>query len=96
MRLEWTDVFAPPLVALVVLLLGWSATRAINGGRPLTSIQRNMGWFVPLFILGCGYSMMIVGAFHWPHWTWIPPSAAWAAVLGLVAWRRHRQRHSRG
>lgn len=91
MRFDWIDVLAPPIVAVVVFSLGWLATRSINGGRPLNPVQRIMAFFSFWFVLGTGYSMVVVGAFHWPHWAWIPPTVIWALFLSSFAWRRHRR-----
>jgi lipopolysaccharide export LptBFGC system permease protein LptF len=91
MTLDLFDILAPPVVAVVVSLLGWGATRAINGGRSLNPIQQIMFFFSFWFVLGMGYSMMLVGALDWPHWAWIPPTVVWALLLGYLAWRRRRR-----
>ena len=95
MSFDLFDIMLPPVLAIVVLLLGWGSTRAINGGRPLNPIQRIMFSFSFWFVLGAGYSMVVVGALHWPHWAWIPPTVLWAALLAIVAWRRHRRSRPR-
>ena len=91
MKFDWIDILGPPIIALLVSLLGWGASRSINVGRPLTPIQRSMLLLAFWLMLGIGYSMMIVGAPHWPHWTWIPPTILWALFLGFLAWRRCRR-----
>ena len=96
MTFDWIDVLAPPIVAAVVLLLGWLATRSINGGRPLNPIQRIMAFFSFWFVLGTGYSMILVGALHWPHWAWIPPALVWTLLLSFFAWRRYRRQPASG
>lgn len=90
MRLDLFDILLPPVLAVVVSLLGWGATRAINGGHPLNPIQRMMFFCGFWFVLGMGYSMVAVGVLHWPHWAWIPPTFAWASLLTVIAWRRYR------
>ena len=90
--LDWIDILFPPIGAVVVFLLCWAAERSINGGRELSSTQRTMNLYGFLVLLGTGYSIMVVGAYHWSHWAWIPPSGVWALVLGLIGWRRHRRR----
>ncbi len=94
MRFDLFDILLPPVLAIVVSFLGWGSTRAINGGRPLNPIQRIMFFFSFWFVLGTGYSMVVVGALHWPHWAWIPPTVLWASLLALVAWRRRSRTRS--
>jgi YD repeat-containing protein len=72
MKFDWIDILAPPIVALVVSILGLGASRSINVGRPLNPMQRILLFFGFWFVLGMGYSMTAVGAFHLPHWAWIP------------------------
>ncbi len=96
MRLEPFDILLPPVLAIVVSLLGWGSTRAINGGRPLNPTQRIIFFFGFWFVLGMGYSMTVVGALHLPHWAWIPPTVIWALLLSSFAWRRYRRQRESG
>ena len=96
MRLDLFDILLPPVLAVVVSLLGLGSTRAINGGRPLNPAQRIMFFFGFWLVLGMGYSMTVIGALHWPRWAWIPPTVIWALLLGAFAWRRYRRQRESG
>lgn len=92
MKLDLFDVLLPPVGAVVVSLLGWGVARSINGGRQLSSIQKKMLFYGAfLFSLGMCYSMIIVARLRWPKPLWIVLTVAWASLLFLVAWRRHRR-----
>jgi|KBSMisStaDraftv2_1062788.scaffolds.fasta_scaffold57635_2 TRAP-type mannitol/chloroaromatic compound transport system permease small subunit len=62
-------IFAPPILALVVLVLGYVQSRMIRRGRPLSSIQRKLMFYGPVFTLGMCYAIMLQDhlavLFHW-------------------------------
>src|SRR5579863_4929502 len=76
------DLPLPPVVTLAVLVLGYVQSRIIRRGKPLSSIQRKLLFYGPVFTLGMTYAMAFHGQlaalFHWEN--------AWIAVM--VAWGR--------
>jgi hypothetical protein len=87
-------LFGPPIVTLVVLVLGYVRSREIRGGRPLSSFQRKLLFYAPVFCLGMGSSIAFqdeLGTFfHWGN-AWIAAIILWAALLAAVAWLRYRK-----
>jgi hypothetical protein len=87
-------LFGPPILALVVLVLGYVRCREIRGGRPLSSFQRKLLFYAPISCLGMGYSIMfqdeLAVFFHWRD-AWIAAMILWGAVTAAVAWLRHRK-----
>jgi hypothetical protein len=75
-------IFAPPILTLIAIVLGYSQSRRIRGGKPLSSIQRKLMFHMPAFVLGMTYAIMLqdhlAALFHWEN--------AWIAVI--VPWGR--------
>jgi hypothetical protein len=90
MKLDPFDIILPPVVASIFLGLGWTSSRAIAGGGPLSSHMKKMLFYSSLFVLGMGYSMSFVVMLGWPRPLWIVFTATWALLLMLMAWWRHR------
>jgi len=86
MNVTLVDIFAPPILALVLLLLGWSFVRVLTGA-PLTPYFRKLLLYTCLFVLGMGYAMAAVAVFAWPRWTILVLSLAWAGIL-IVRFRQ--------
>jgi hypothetical protein len=57
-------ILAPPILTLIVIVLGYSQSRRIRGGKPLSSIQRKMLFYFAFFVLGMGYAIMLSLAEH--------------------------------
>ena len=51
-------------------------------------------FYMPAFVLGMGYAVMfqdkLADLFHWED-AWIAVMIAWGALLGAIAWTRHRR-----
>lgn len=91
MKLDPFDIFAPGILALIFLALGWISSRSIAGGGPLSSQMRKGLFYGFFFVLGMGYSMAVVAMFGWPRPLWIVFTVAWALLLASIAWGRYRQ-----
>jgi hypothetical protein len=87
-------IFAPPILTLIGVALGYSQCRRIRGGKPLSSIQRKMVLYFAFLLLGMGYAIMLqdhLGAlFHWEN-AWIAVMVAWGTLLAAIAWTRYRR-----
>jgi len=87
-------IFAPPVVTLIAIALGYSQAKRIRRGKPLSSFQRKLMFYFPLFFLGMGYAIMLqdhlAALFHWEN-AWIAVMVAWGALLAVVAWTRYRR-----
>ncbi len=87
------DLLMPPMVALAVLVLGYAQSRRIRGGQPLSSFQRKLLFYGPVFTLGMGYAMafhlQLAALLHWEN-AWIAAIAAWGALLIAIAWPSYR------
>ena len=87
-------IFAPPIVTVIVILLGYSQARRIRRGKPLSSFQRKLMFYFPLFVLGMGYAIMLqdhlAALLHWEK-AWIAVMVAWGALLAGIAWARYRR-----
>jgi len=87
-------IFAPPILTLIAVALGYSQSRRIRGGKPLSSFQRKLMFYCPFFILGMGYAIMlqdhVAALFHWRN-AWIAVIVVWGALLAAIAWMRHRR-----
>ena len=87
-------IFAPPILTLVVLVLGYVHARIIRRGKPLSSIQRKMLFYATFFVLGMGYATMLqdhlAALFHWEN-AWVAVMVAWGALLAAIAWTRYRR-----
>jgi hypothetical protein len=86
-------IFAPPILTLIAVALGYSQGRRIRGGKPLSSIQRKMLFYFAFFALGMTYAIMLhdqlAALFHWRS-AWIAVMVAWGALLAAIAWMRYR------
>ena len=86
-------IFFPPILTLIVIALGYSQSRRIRGGKPLSSIQRKLMLYMPAFVLAMGYAMafheQLAALFHWEK-AWLAVMVAWGALLAVIAWTRHR------
>ena len=86
-------IFAPPILTLIAVALGYSQSRRIRGGKPLSSFQRKLMFYCPFFILGMTYAMafhdQLAVLFHWRN-AWIAVSVASAGLLAAIAWMRYR------
>jgi hypothetical protein len=91
MRLDVLDIVAPPAGAAVWLLLSCLYARAVSLGRPLSAVQKGMIGYGLLFVLGMGYLIMFGGSLRWTKELMFSLIAAWAAVVGAIAWRRSRR-----
>ena len=62
-------IFAPPIITLAVLVLGYVQSRIIRRGRPLSSIQRKLMFYGPVFTLGMTYAIafndQLTALFRW-------------------------------
>ena len=87
-------IFAPPIITLVVLVLGYVQSWIIRRGQPLTSIQRKLLFYGTVFTLGMCYAIAfqdeLAALFHWQS-SWIAVMVAWGALLAAIAWMRHRR-----
>jgi hypothetical protein len=88
------DLLMPPVVTLAVLVLGYSQSRMIRRGQPLSSIKRKLLFYGPAFTLGMGYAIILqdqIGTLlHWRN-GWIAVIVVWGALLAAVAWMRYRK-----
>lgn len=91
MRIDPVDLLGPPVIALVFLLLSWSAGRSIRRGQPLTSGMRKVLFYGFLFVLGTLYSIAFDAMLGSKRPLWIALTAAWALLLAIVAWRRSKK-----
>lgn len=86
-------IFAPPILTLIVIVLGYLQSRMIRRGRPLSPLQRKLMFYMPTFVLGMGYAIMLqdqlAALFHWKN-AWIAVMAAWGALLAAIAWTKYR------
>jgi tryptophan-rich sensory protein len=86
-------IFFPPILTLIVIALGYSQSRSIRGGKPLSSIQRKLMFYMPAFVLGMGYAMafheQLAALFRWEN-AWIAVMVVWGALLAAIAWMRYR------
>lgn len=86
-------IFAPPILTVICVILGYLHGRIIRRGKPLSSIQKKMLFYFAFFILGMGYAIMLQDQLavllHWRN-AWIAVMVAWAALLAVVAWKRYR------
>jgi hypothetical protein len=62
----------------------------MGAGKPLTRAQRKMLLYGPFFVSGMGYSMALGASLDWEGKWSLLLTAAWGALLGLLAWWRHR------
>ena len=87
-------IFAPPILTLIVLVLGYVQSRIIRRGKPLSSIQRKLMFYMPAFVLGMTYTIMLQDhlavLFHWEN-AWIAVMVTWGALLAAIAWTRYRR-----
>jgi len=87
-------IFAPPILTLIGVALGYSQCRRIRGGKPLSSIQRKMMFYFAFFALGMTYTMafhdQLAALFRWKN-AWIAVIVAWGALLVAIAWMKHRR-----
>lgn len=85
-------LFAPPILTLVFLGIGYLWARTTRRGRPLTRLQRGMILYAVLFVFGMEYLIMFqdeLGAFlHWKS-VWIAAGALWGMLLAVIAWWRN-------
>lgn len=85
------DLLVPPIIALIVLVLGYLQARIARRGKPLTPILRKVTFYAPILLLGVGYAMafhdQLAAFFHWGN-AWIGAMIAWALVLAAIAWTR--------
>jgi hypothetical protein len=58
MKIDLLDLLAPPVGAIVWLLLSWLYARAVSLGRPFSRIQKGMISCGLLFVLGMRYLIM--------------------------------------
>ena len=86
-------IFAPPILTLIGVALGYSQCRRIRGGKPLSSVQRKMMFYFAFFSLGMTYTMafhdQLAALFRWKN-AWIAVIVAWGALLAAIAWIRYR------
>jgi hypothetical protein len=90
------DLLAPPCGAILFLFLGWTSSRAIAGGQPLSSHTKRVLGHGALFILGALYAISLGSALRWPLSAPVIIASAWATALLLVAlWHRRLPQASR-
>jgi hypothetical protein len=86
-------IFAPPILTLIVVVLGYLWGRAVRRGKPLSSTQRAMLTYSAVLVLGLTYAEMLedelAAIFHWKN-AWIAVMVAWGALLAAIAWMRYR------
>jgi len=90
MTIDVSDALMPVALAAVFLVLGWTSTRSINGGRPLNRVQRGMLAYGSSFVLGAGYLAFVGSLLHLKSGYWVALIAGWGAILGYIAWRRYK------
>ena len=78
-------------LALIFLLLSWLYGRMLSAGGPLNRLKRRVLVYGFAFVLGMGYLMVLVADLHWPKELLFPLISLWGAIVGLVAWWRHRR-----
>jgi hypothetical protein len=91
MKAHLNYILGPPVLTLIFLCTTWGYMRAIRRGRPLTRRMRGMLAYGAPFVLGMLYDIALgAGMLQWPAAAWVSLIALWGAVLGFIAWRRHR------
>jgi hypothetical protein len=97
-EIDLFDLLFPPVITLVVLVLGYVQSRIIRRGKPLSSLQRKLMFYGPVFTLGMCYAIMLqdhlAALFHWQS-ACIAVIVAWGALLAAIAWTRYRGGPSR-
>ncbi len=92
-NIDAVDILAPPTITLIATVCGYMWSRTVRRGRPMTSFQRKMMWYGPMFILSTTYAAILHDqlaiATHWTF-AWIAVIAIWGTLLALVAWVRDR------
>jgi hypothetical protein len=91
MRIDLIDVLAPIIVPLFTALVGWGVMRRIQAGGPLSSYQKGLLFYGFIFVVGAGYSMMLVFRLDLPKPLWLLLTVMWAAIIGKIA-QKHYQR----
>lgn len=86
MQVNATDIFAPPILAVIFLLLGWGAGRVMTAG-PLTPEFKRTLLYTSTFVLGMGYSMAVVAVLEWPKPIFLVLTISWGGLLALHARR---------
>jgi peptidoglycan/LPS O-acetylase OafA/YrhL len=81
---------------LLFLLLSWVYGRLLSGGGPLNAVKRRMLIYAVVFVAGVMYIMLAVSDLKWPKELLFPMIGGWAAVIGMVAWLRHRKQKQHG
>jgi hypothetical protein len=92
--LDAIDWLAPPVLALIVTVMGYLWGRTVRRGQGLSSIQWKMLTYSGVLMLGLGYAIILqdqlAALFHWRS-AWIAVIIAWGILLATFGWFRHRK-----
>lgn len=89
-EMSWglVDILMPPSLAVVFLAFAWVSGRFVRGAKPFTPFMRGLTVYGTLYVIGMGYIVLVVAKLHLAEWLYIALPAAWALVLGFIAWLR--------